>query len=449
MGAISRGVKNAFRNNLRTISVVLILSVSIAMSLAMYESLKAVEAKINSVKSSIGNFVTVSPAGIRGFEGGGNLLTEENISKISKIDGVVKITKTLSDHLQSSTTSLTAPVEAGDFGRRQQRQDLENSSNQNPPADQGQNHGFAMPIMVSATDDISVTQSLNLSELNISSGEKLDSKSSENIAIVGSEMASKNNLTFGGTFKAYNQDIKVVGIFDAGNKFGNALIIMPLATLQNLSGQSGQVNSVLVQTSSIDTISSVTSEIKSTLGDSADVTSSKDTSTQAIIPLENIKKISTYGLFGSLIAGAIILFLTMVMIVRERRREIGVLKAIGASNALIVTQFSIESLVLTLLSAVFGVIVGTFLSNPILKMMVTNNTAETPAGPGENHAAMMRVYAGIISGAQGAVRDLTTTIDWQIIVYGLVAAIIIAIIGSSLPAYMISKVRPAEVMRSE
>lgn len=445
MGTIIRGVKNAFRNNIRTLSVVLILSISIAMSLAMYESLRTVENKILSVKESIGNFVTVSPAGIRGFEGGGSLLSDENILKIEKISGVTKVTKTLTDHLQTTTTNLATPIEAGDFGNRQRRQSVETFGGSGQPS----GHGFAMPLMVTATSDPALTQSLNFSDFKIVSGELFDGSSSENIALLGSDLATKNNLTVGQTFKAYDKEIKVIGIYDAGNKFGNSQTIMPITTLQNLSGQTGQVNSVLVQTSSIDTQSSVAEAIKKDLGESVDVVASQDTSSKAIEPLEKIKSISIYGLIGSLVAGAIILFLTMVMIVRERRREIGVLKAIGASNTLVVAQFSVESLVLTLLSSVAGIILGIFLSNPILKVMATNNTTGGPANPGEAHMSMMRVGSGIVSGAQGAVRNLQATIDWQIILYGLGAAVLIAIIGSALPAYFISRVRPAEVLRSE
>ena len=52
MGTIIRGVKNAFRNSIRTTSIVLILSISITMALVMLESLKTVQGKIDSVKSS-------------------------------------------------------------------------------------------------------------------------------------------------------------------------------------------------------------------------------------------------------------------------------------------------------------------------------------------------------------------------------------------------------------
>jgi putative ABC transport system permease protein len=141
----------------------------------------------------------------------------------------------------------------------------------------------------------------------------------------------------------------------------------------------------------------------------------------------------------------------MVMIVRERRREIGVLKAIGSSNAGIMAQFTIESLVLTLISSVIGIILGVLLSNPILKVLVNNADASATTTGGSSGAGrgMMRLGANVIPGAQNALRDLHATIGWEILLYGFLAALVIAIIGSALPAYLIAKVRPAEVLRSE
>jgi len=404
-------------------------------------SYNAVQSKIDSVKSNIGNFITVSPAGIRGFEGGGSLLTQDDISKIKGIEGVSKVAQTLMDHLTTSNTSLQAATEAGAFGARQQ------GGSQMQATSQNSTHDFSMPVMISATDDLSVLSSLNVSQLNFTSGDKFDATTSDNVAIIGSDLATKNNLSVGSTFQAYGKDVKVSGIFDAGTKFANAQVFMPLKSLQNLSGQSDQINNAVVQVASIDKISDVQSKIKTALGDKADIVSSQDTSDQAITPLENIKTISLYSLIGALIAGAIILFLTMTMIVRERRREIGVLKAIGSSNIGIVTQFTAESLVLTLLGSGVGIILGLILSNPILRVLVSNNTTQGP-GAG-SHNMMMRMGAGVVAGAQGTLNNLSADVGVDIILYGLGAAVIIAIIGSAIPAYVISKVRPAEVLRSE
>lgn len=411
MGTITRGFKNAFRNGVRSISVVLILSIAIGMTLIMFMSLKTVQSKIDSVKSSIGNTISVSPAGIRGFEGGGDLLTTDSVSKIAATDGVTKVTTTLMDHLTTGTnTSLQPSEDAGNFGRRQQSG---SSGETQAPAQSGSTtHQFSMPIMVTATNDLSSIASLNVSQLNITSGDKFDATTSDNVAIVGSDLATKNNLTAGSTFQAYGKDVKVTGIFDAGNKFANSQFFMPIKSLQVLSAQTDQVNSVTVQVASVDKLDSVVASLKTQLGDKADIVSSQDTEKTAIAPLENIKSISLYSLIGSMIAGAVILFLTMIMIVRERRREIGVLKAIGSSNIMVTTQFAVEALVLTVSSSIIGIILGTFLSNPILKVLVSSNTTTQTAGnAAQGHAMMMRVGAGVLNGAQGAIRGLTATVS--------------------------------------
>ncbi len=449
MGVISRGIKNAFRNTIRTVSITFILALAIAMSLIMLLALKTVQAKIDSVKSSIGNIITVSPAGVRGFEGGGELLTETDINSINSLAHITKITKTINDRLRTDTdTNLKSAIEPGSFGERQQRRsNTSGNSNSNSNIPQSD---FTMPIMVTATSDLATTASLNVSSFKIASGEQFDANSAENVAMIGSELATKNNLKVGSTFKAYNKDIKVVGIFDGGNRFANGGLVMPLKTLQSLSDQTGQLNSVIVQTDSIDSLQSVQKEIQTKLGTKADVASQQDTSNQAVAPLENIKTISLYSLFGSLAAGAIIIFLTMLMIVRERRREIGVLKAIGSSNVKIVTQFTIESLALTLMGSVLGVVFGVIFSNPVLKVLVNNSqSTQGSGGPGEGMGRAMRFAGNFIPGAQNALRDIQAVVGYDIILYGILAAIIIAIIGSAIPSFIIAKVRPAEVMRAE
>lgn len=448
MGTVIRGIKNAFRNLIRTGSIVLILAVSISMSLIMFMAMKTVEARIDSVKSSIGNFITVSPAGIRGFEGGGELLTDDNATTIASLDHVIKVVKTVSGRLTTDTnTNLTSAIEPGSFGNRQ-NEDRNNNSNGNNSAPSGAPQNMTMPVMATGTNDLSVTANLNVSKLDITSGEKFDANAEELVALVGTGLATKNSLSVGSTFQAYSKDIKVVGIFDGGNTFGNATIVMPIKALQNISDQAGEINSITIEADSIDNVESLTSTIEDKLGDKVDVTSQQDSSQEAIKPLENIKTISLYSLLGSLLAGTVIIFLTMVMIVRERRREIGVLKAIGASNIVVVAQFAVEALVLTLLSSVAGIILGLVLSNPVLKVLVNNSssTSQTGGPPGGGGRGMMMQFG---MNAQATLRDLHAIVGWEIILYGLLAAVIIAFLGSALPSFIIAKVRPAEVLRSE
>ncbi len=461
MGTIVRGIKNAFRNGVRTVAIIVILTASISMALVMFMALKTVNGKIESVKSSVGNTITVSPAGIRGFEGGGDLITSANATAISKIDGVQGVIESLTDRLRNenssssdfgpntnqntnATTNLESSVEPGSFGQRQQSFENQSDSSGSQVAQQSQ--GFSMPITVTGVNKLN-NDVLNVSEFNLTSGKNIDPTSSQNVAMVGKDLATKNNLIAGSTFTAYEKTITVAGIYDTGNTFTNASIILPIKTLQTLSDQSGQINSAVVEVNSIDNISSVSQSIKDKLGSSVDVVTSQDKLTQATESLQNIKTISLYSLIGALVAGAIIIFLVMIMIVRERRREIGVLKAIGASNLTITGQFVFESLTLTLISSILGIILGAILSNPILKVLVNNSqsTAEN-VGRGSGPGGMMRMGLERVGNTFG---NLHAVVGIDILLYGLLAAVIIAVIGSAISSFLIAKVRPAEVMRTE
>ncbi len=460
MSVVSRGAKNAFRNLIRTFSITLILAISIALALIMLLAMRAVQSRITSVKSSIGNTITVSPAGGRGFAGGGEPLVASDVAIIKGTANVTKVSASLVDRLTTTgattnanfgggdnsggTTNLVSSIDAGTLGRRFNRASQPPSANGEPSAAPT----FTLPVSITGTTDPTSTQVAGSSQFKLTSGTSIDGNSSKNVALIGTALAAKNNLKVGGTFTAYDQTITVAGIYDAGNTFADAGVIMPLATVQTLSAQPGDVTSVNVQVDSITDVSGVVSALESKLGSKADVVSAQDSSNQALAPLENIQTISLYSLIGALAAGSIIIFLTMLMIVRERRREIGVLKAIGSSNAKITLQFVVESLTLTLMGAVVGVVAGVLLSNPVLKILVSSNQLAPVGGMvggGFGGRGLVRAFGRV----GGAISNVHAVVGYDILIYGLLAALLIAVLGSAIPAWLISKVRPAEVMRAE
>lgn len=445
MGVITRGVRNAFRNGIRTFSIVFILGLSVGLALVMLIARQAVQSKIDSVKSSIGNTITVSPAGARGFEGGGNPLTTDQINQIKSVAHVSSVAETLQDRLAAGTdTSLQSAIDAGTLGRRFNRGNSDGSGGSGRAGGGGGN--FTPPVTLTGTSDVSNTAALAQGggKAQITAGSSFDASKDADIALVGKSLASKNNLNVGSTFQAYGSTITVKGIYDAGNTFSNSGIVMPLGTVQRLSAQPGAITSAVVQADSITNVSTAVSGIKVKLGDAADVVSQQDSSNQALAPLQNIATISLLSLIGAVIAGAVIILLTMMMIVRERRREIGVLKAIGASNFKVTAQFMTEAITLTLMGSVIGLVLGVIGANPVTKVLVT--TSSNSGGGGMGGGGGFRRLAGI--GGQG-IRNIHAVVGWEIILYGLVAAVVIAILGSAIPAWLIAKVRPAEVMRAE
>jgi putative ABC transport system permease protein len=489
MSVVARGTKNAFRNSIRTVSIVAILALSIALAMVMLLSMKAVEAKTDDVKSSVGNTITVTPAGARGFQGGGTPLTTDDVAKVNSTKHVVSATGSIQDRLRTegstggggpfgnsnsnAVTNLTSPITPGTLGQQ----------NNGGVAAGGQGGtqqaptNFVLPITVTGTTDPTSTRVSDVSSFTLTAGTTIDGTSSDNVALVGKDLATKNNLTVGSTFTAYGQTITVKGVYDTGNTFTNAGVIMPLATLQTLSGQSG-VTSIDVKVDSVDNLDATVTALQTKLGTTADVVSDATSTADTVASLDNIRTIALYSLIGALVAGAAIILLSMVMIVRERRREIGVLKAIGSSNSKISFQFVTEALTLTLMAAVVGILLGVVLSNPVLNVLVSSESSTstvatagfTPGGGGQGAQANGNGNAqrGNFQPGQGGpprinfgnvgqgvtnfgdtLSNVKTAVGFDILLYGLLAAVFVAMLGSALPAWLIAKVRPAEVMRTE
>ncbi len=81
VNAFKRGVRNTFRNVLRTVGVVVILAVAVAPSISMLIARDTVSNKINSVRASTGTSIVVTPKGLFGGEGGATALTDAEVSK--------------------------------------------------------------------------------------------------------------------------------------------------------------------------------------------------------------------------------------------------------------------------------------------------------------------------------------------------------------------------------
>ena len=220
--------------------------------------------------------------------------------------------------------------------------------------------------------------------------------------------------------------------------------------MQRLSDQAGSVTSATAVVNSLDNLSTATTDIKSILGDKADITNSQDTADQLIKPLESVKSVALFSLVGAIIAGSVIVLMTMLMVVRERRREIGVLKAIGASKSSIISQFVAESVTLMALGLVVGLGLGIASATPITNMLVDNSSSSTtssqtrPEGPGSGFGRR-----GMLQMGQQTIGDLQASVGFETIGLGILAAMLIAILGSAAPAYLISTIKPAEAMRNE
>jgi putative ABC transport system permease protein len=356
-----------------------------------------------------------------------------------------------------NNVQLNSAVDPGTLGRRNFNNDSGTDSTTTPVPT------FTIPVgMVGVTGDIAILGN----SYTLKSGSVLSSDTDYQ-ALVSTSLAAKNNLSLGSSFTAYSQTFKVVGMYDSGTAFGNNQVIVPLAVAQKLGNQTGEVSTMVLQADSIDNIAGVQTAIKNTLGaDKVDLASAQQNTEDAIASLRSVQKISIAGVVIALAAAAFMVFMVMTMIVRERRREIAVLKAIGASNLKITSQFVTEAVVLTVISVVLGALIALAASPKITSMLVNSNTkssaatATAQAGNGFGGRFGGAGPGGVRFGRPGGLgnqtqttasllKDVKTNIGVGFLLEGVLAVVLIGALGSAIPAFAIAKVRPAEVMRGE
>jgi putative ABC transport system permease protein len=454
MNVITRGARNALRSPLRSGAIIAMLAISIGLILSMLVAQSSVNKKIEEVKAATATQVTINPAGIQGGMGGGDPLTAANVATIGSTANIVKTAATLTDQLGTSDTSLTPSLELGGFGMRQQRFEQDSTSTEaQPPADTtSESTGTTTTARPAPTPRTSVTGTNNPTSVittdKITSGDMIDGSSADLVAMIGSDLATKNSLSVGDTFTAYTKTFTVKAIYTTDNTFQDSGVIVPLATLQSATDQTGAVTSVTATVNTSDNVASTVTALKTALGDTADVTSQEEQATASLKPLQSIASLALAGVIAAVAAGAMIILLAMIMIVRERRREIGVIKAIGGTNTKVIGQFMSEALTLTVIGGIVGMAIGILASGPITQSLVSNQsttTANTASGPGQNARGPRSFNQQLTAN----LTDVTSAVSPQTFAISAGLVILIAVIGSAVPAWAIARVRPAEVLRSE
>jgi putative ABC transport system permease protein len=177
----------------------------------------------------------------------------------------------------------------------------------------------------------------------------------------------------GGQQRARILNFKVVGVLDTkGSTFGfsrDDQILVPLTVGQKiLTGRRDIVNQIVVKAVDSETMQQTTDDTfnvllarhKITDPLSADFTVTNQNDTLSALSAVTGTFTLLLGAIGgiSLLVGGIGIMNIMLVTVNERTREIGIRKAVGARRRDIMWQFLIESIALTGLGGVLGIILG-------------------------------------------------------------------------------------------
>ncbi|WP_028121881.1 ABC transporter permease [Epilithonimonas tenax] len=225
---------------------------------------------------------------------------------------------------------------------------------------------------------------------------------------------------------------KVVGVFsDPGGDWDERHISIPLSTLQQMKKSSDTISTVMLSYNP-----DMTPDEGVKFGDKLEKdikvrhkispedqqgirvnNNAKNTQDSFVILFAITSVVSVIGL-GTLLAGIIGISNIMVYIVKERTKEIGVRKAIGAKPREIVALILQESIVITVISGFVGVGLG------VLALKLIGNNLED--------------YF-----------ILSPSVGWGSIVAAFFCLILSGAIAGFVPAYRASRIKPIEALRSD
>ena len=182
-----------------------------------------------------------------------------------------------------------------------------------------------------------------------------------NVMVIGESLAEQADLKIGDTLTlpsaGGSMDFEIVGLIATRAVPGVEEVYVPLPAVQAMFNQAGRINTVEAMFAADADRDRVESDVRARLGDEFKI-GGIEAGNQFLASLE-IGSVAL-NMFGILVLamGGFIIFNTFRTIVAERRRDIGMLRAVGASRKTVVGIVLVESLLLGVIGTVVGIIVG-------------------------------------------------------------------------------------------
>ena len=432
-----------FRNALTTLGV----AVGVASLVAMLSLGVGLQELASKRLSQSGLFDTILVTPKNAFRGAGRTQREEQLGKavraldedarkqIEKLSNVIEVYPQIRFFTEVRFNNKPfATVVAG----------MPESSKNSGSFDGMKGHFFSSPAADEAILQVEFAKELSEKPDSLI-GQELLLRYAERQSLQDSGAGSVGNTTGpSGGFSVVPKELRlqIIGVVEtepaAGyGGYGNARLLIPLETAARL--RAAQVNDLrdIVRDSAANktTYPSLSVRAKSPSQVEALEASIKNLGFNAFSLLDASKSLRTFfsvfdlllGIFGSLALAVATLGIvnTLVMAILERRREIGVLKALGAADSDVQQLFFVEAGVMGLLGGILGVIFGWLLGRAL------------------TYGTNVYLHRQNLNSIE------LSSVPWWLVLSALGFAVLVSLVAGLYPASRAAKLNPVDALRYE
>ncbi|HUF79964.1 MAG TPA: ABC transporter permease [Burkholderiales bacterium] len=337
MGAIRRGFINPFRNKARAVVVVALLSLVTGFLALMVQATFASREQIASMEGRVRTLIELREAGAFGTGGfggdkpiGHDRFSTDTLETVRKIPSAANLAR-VDEYVYT------------------------------PQVDPSKKNAYAMLIGLHPGAALRAIGEVDYENARIVAGRNFGADhENADVAIVGRLYAAQrlgiadpSDLARAEQHIVLNRrHFKVIGIYTTANDFGDNHVFIPINAFRSVFNPGKRLSKIFVTVDSVGNVERVVAELKKALFEEADVVTAPEAVSTARTTLGSMAVASAYAAILLFAIGAVLTVFVMVLSTRERIREIGTLKAIGASNREVALQFLAEAFAVSALAAV-------------------------------------------------------------------------------------------------